>query len=335
MMTSNDPWANIKVPSASTQIIARRNPEPKTDAWGLYWGVDAQHRCLLMLQRNSRDGSPRRLPQLRGLSVETLPTEDGLGERVVIRLNDGEQRGLFHRFCVDVVEATQVAGSDSEAVERFLTRTWRWHRLLRSGRDDRLSDDEQKGLIGELRVVERLLRIVGAGDAVESWGGPLGSPKDFQVGLVGIEAKAHSPQKSEVSISSLHQLDHGSATRLFLSVSEIGASSASAEGAVTVTQVAARVRSAIDRLDSSATILFEDHLSAVGFDWDDDYTDRCWLVGDEALYEVVDGFPRVTPSMVSPAVQDVHYNIRLAACEDFRVSAVTISGAISGETDGP
>ena len=268
--------------------------------------------------------------------MEKSATEDGSGERVVIRLTDGEQREVFHRFCVDIVEATRVARTTEEAVERFLARTWRWHRLLRSGRDGRLSDDEQKGLIGELRVIERcLLRITGARDAVKGWGGPLGSPKDFLYGLVGIEAKARSPQRSEVGISSLHQLDLAGATRLFLSVSEVAAALDESAGAVTVTEVAARVRTAIDKLDTSATILFEERLTAAGFDWDDDYSDTCWTIGEEALYEVADGFPRIAPSMVPPAVDNVRYTISLSACESFRVPTTALGDAISGEVDGP
>ena len=268
--------------------------------------------------------------------MEASATEDGLGERVVIRLTDGEQREVFHRFCVDVVEATRAGGTGEEAVERFLARTWRWHRLLRSGRDGRLSDDEQKGLIGELRVIERcLLDIVGARDAVEGWGGPLGLPKDFQLGLVGIEAKARSPQKSEVGISSLHQLDLAGATRLFLSVTEVAAALDESVGAVTVRDVAARVGTAIAELDASATIMFEERLAAAGFDWDDDYADRRWTIGEETLYEVADGFPRITPSMVAPTVDDVRYKISLSACDNFRVPTATLDEAISGEADGP
>ena len=333
---SDDPWAEIEASAETSQINARRIPGVGSSAWGLYWGVDAQQHCLLILQRGSGDRRSHRLPRLRGLSVETSATEDGSGERVVIRLTDGEQREVFHRFCVDLMEATRVARTAEEAVERFLARTWRWHRLLRSGRDGRLSDDEQKGLIGELRVIERcVLRITGASDAVEGWGGPLGSPKDFQYGLVGIEAKARSPQRSEVSISSLHQLDLTGASRLFLSVSDVAAALDDSTGAVTVTEVAARVRTVIDGMDTSATILFEERLAAAGFDWDDDYGDRCWTIGEEALYEVADGFPKIVPSMVPPAVDNVRYTISLPACESFRVPTTTLGDAISGEADGP
>ena len=237
---------------------------------------------------------------------------------------------------MDVVEATGVAKSADEAIERFLARTWRWHRLLRSGQDGRLSEDEQKGLIGELRVIERcLLGVIEARDAVDGWTGPLGSPKDFQFGLVGVEAKARSPQRADVRISSAHQLDSAGANRLFLSVVEVAATLDESATAVTVTDVAARVKNRIAGLDMSATIVFEERLTATGFDWEEDYSDTRWSIGDEVLYEVAEGFPRITPSMIPVAVHDVRYTISLSGCESFRVPTTALSEAISGERDGP
>ena len=334
-MKSDDPWGEIEATVERSQLNARRIPGAGSTAWGLYWAVDAQRHCLLILQRGSGHRHSHRLPRLRGLSVDASATEDGLGERVVIRLTDGEQREVFHRFCVDIVEATRVARSADEAIERFLARTWRWHRLLRSGRDGRLTDDEQKGLIGELRVLEHhLLSVIGARDAVEGWAGPLGSPKDFQFGLVGVEAKARSPQRSEVGISSMHQLDSAGAIRLFLSVTEVATALEESASAMTITDVADRVRKAIEGLDMSATILFEERLAATGFDWEDDYSDKRWTIGDEDLYEVADGFPRITPSMVPAGVDDVRYTISLSGCEIYRVPAITLGEVVSGEQDG-
>lgn len=55
----------------------------------------------------------------------------------------------------------------------------------------RLSAEEQKGLIGELLVLERyLIPLFGPADATSAWVGPTGSPKDFECGRTAIEAKA-------------------------------------------------------------------------------------------------------------------------------------------------
>ena len=329
-MRTDDPWRLVVAPPELDAINARRIPEVGSQTWGLYWAVDARKQCLLILQHGASTEVSARLPKLQGLLVEATPTEDETGRRVIIRLTDGEQREIFQRFCVDIVEATRLAESDEEAVERFLARTWRWHRLLRSGHDGRLSDDEQKGLIGELRLLEtHLLSVLPAGDAVEGWAGPTGAPKDFQVGRLCIEAKALNPMKAEVAISSIDQLDAQGASRLFLYVTEVIAATGESRSAATVIDMARQIRSAIEAQDPSATIAFEARLNAVGFDWEDDYSDRLWVVGEEMLYEVAEEFPRVTPSMVPPGVDNVRYAIALAACEEFRAEMDTLTQAIA------
>ena len=226
------------------------------------------------------------------------------------------------------------ARSEPEAVERFLLRTWRWHRLLRGGGDGRLSQEEQKGLIGELYVLERhLLPVIGPADAVRTWTGPLGAHKDFQAGWIGIEAKTRSPHVPTIRISSAEQLDIAGTTRLFLHVTELS-EAPSDSSSVTITDVATRLRDAVAGRDMSAAIQFEERLNATGFDWNDDYSDSPWLIGDASLFEVLEGFPRITPPMFLPGVEDVQYAIALSRCESFRVDMTVLARAISGETDG-
>ena len=84
----------------------------------------------------------------------------------------------------------------------------------------------------------------------------------------------------------------------------------------------------------SAAIQFEERLHATGFDWNDDYSDNPMLIGDVSLFEVLEGFPRITPPMFLPGVEDVQYAITLSRCESFRVDMTVLAQAMSGEADG-
>lgn len=333
-MPTDDPWNGIDLPIDDAGISARRIPDAGSHSWSLYWAMDSQRHCLLILQHRAESRHTRRLPRLRGLLVEALPTEDRSGERLIIRLTDGEQRELFLRFCMDVVDATRSSRSGTEAVERFLVRTWRWHHLLRGGGDGRLSQEEQRGLIGELCLLERqLIPVIGAVDAVQAWKGPIGAPKDFQVGWTGIEAKTRSPHVPTVRISSAEQLDTTGTTRLFLYVMEVSGAPGD-PASVTITEVALRVRDTIVALDMSAAVQFEECLNAAGFDWNDDYSDNPLSIGEASLYEVLEGFPCITPSLYPPGVGDVHYSITLSRCESFLVDMTILTQSISGDADG-
>ena len=77
----------------------------------------------------------------------------------------------------------------------------------------------------------------------------------------------------------------------FSHVTEITAASDNDREAVTITDVVRQVRDEIESQDVSAVEFFEMRLSAVGFDWADDYTDRQWLIGRKHLFQVREGLP--------------------------------------------
>tara|TARA_R100000365_G_C2748176_1_gene79083 strand:- start:2416 stop:3429 length:1014 start_codon:yes stop_codon:yes gene_type:complete len=334
MTEATDPWKDLSPPAQSSTASGRRvDPELQ---WGLFWAVDVDGSCLLILQHAPENRPRNKLPNLRGLGIETRLPQGGGHALLVIRLRDNEQREIFHRLCLDIIAATRLARSEQEAIERFLARTWRWHRLLRGGRDERLSDEEQKGLIGELRVMQQhLFPSIGIEAAIRSWTGPLDAPKDFEVGRVCIEVKARRGAATPfVSISTEHQLDTTGIDALFLNVAEVTGTSEDDPKGLTMTDVVLSILDEIQEHYPSVVELFEERLLAVGFDWADDYSDRKWLMGADHLFEVVGDFPRITPDMYPAGVTSVRYSIALQDCEAFRTDHARMTSLLAGGTNG-
>ena len=197
-MTTNDPWKELAAPETTNALSARR-----VDAsmpWGFFWARDADRRHLLLLRHDAEASPTGRVPRLKGIET-TLSEREADGSRLLaLRLLDPAQRDIFHRLCLDIIASTARAFSEAEAVANALARTWRWHHLLRGGADGRLSIEEQKGLIGELLVLdELLLPVIQVIDALTAWRGPLGAPKDFEVGRICIEAKARRVPQHHMS----------------------------------------------------------------------------------------------------------------------------------------
>ena len=318
MSEHDDPWKSLSPPAQITSVSGRL-VDPELN-WKMYWAVDLDGSCLLVFQHAIENKPRSRLPKLQGLDIETRSREDANQANLVIRLKDKEQRALFHRLCLDVIAATRLAGSEEEAIERFLARTWRWHHLLRSGRNEKLSDEEQKGLIGELRLMQQVLfRTIGIEATIRSWTGPLNSPKDFEIGRICIEVKARRGSATPfVSISTEHQLDTMGLDALILVVIEVTGTSGDDPRGVTISDVAKMIHTKLQNMDESLAELFDDRLSATGFDWEDDYSESRWLVGSEHFFQVIEGFPRITPSVYPTGVTNVRYTIALHDCEQFR-----------------
>ena len=325
-----DPWERLKRPATVETLVARRVEDGLR--WPLFWALDAAGQPLLMLQHDPEIGTDGRLPRFRGMAVERR-TPAGEPALVNLRLIRSEFRDVFREFCADVVRATAGAESEREAVGEFITRAWRWQRFLATGAEGRLSNEEQKGLLGELRVLADVLApALGMAKAVGSWTGPFGSAKDFEIGRSCVESKAFSGGgAASVRITSEHQLSTEALDALFLVVSQIAPSVA--DGAVALPEHVASVRSRIDAEAPEARQAFESCLAATGFDAADDYSDARWQMGAIRCFQVGEGFPRITPSQFPSGVHRVRYRISLAECEPFRIPHEDLEAAIRGHHD--
>lgn len=318
---TEDPWQGLELPGADQVINARR--VDASHPWNFFWARNHDGRYLLVLRYSPGSSPAGRLPRLKGIEVREHVVEPDKPAVLTFALLDPAQRDIFYHLCTDIIKRASLAASEHEAVSVALARTWRWHYLLSGGRDGRLSTEAQQGLIGELLVLERfLLPCLSAADAVGAWRGPLGSPKDFEVGSICIEAKTcRGASAPFVSITSEHQLDTTGINALFMIVAQLTRAPSDTQGGVSITNVAHRIRQAIEAGDPSAIDAYDGLLEAAGFRWEDDYADSLWLIGDSRLIHVDEGFPRITSTAVPTGVGNVTYTILLTECERFQVTA--------------
>ncbi len=330
MNKGDDPWQQIPLPHELGMVRGQRvNAELQ---WNFYWAVDSDQRCLLLLRHSRESQSAKKLPRLRGLEVQFRNQVEDDACSLVLKLLDSKQKELFYRLCLDVVSATEQASSEKEAVGLFLARTWRWHRLLKSGNSGLLTEEEQKGLIGEIRVLQDILfSSVGITSAINAWKGPLSAPKDFEIGNICVECKSHSVSATPyVEISSEHQLDSEGIETLYLHVLEIASAAAESQQAITLTDVVASAVSEVRAKEVSALDAIEQRLLAAGYDFDQDYSDMKWIVGQGHAYEVGEAFPKLTSGRVGEGIHSVRYRVSLASCKPFELSINELKERIEG-----
>ena len=125
---------------------------------GVSSGPARADRSVLLTLSHAAESSPTvPLPSLRDIEVSLSPP-DQTGTRILaFKLLDSNQQDIFQTLCLDIIASSMQAASESEAISAALMRTWRWRHLLRGGESALLSPEEQKGLIGELLALERLL----------------------------------------------------------------------------------------------------------------------------------------------------------------------------------
>ena len=325
-----DPWAEIDPPSIVNSVAARR--VDATLPWDFFWARGVDGRVLLTFRHTTGSAPTTRLPRLRDIDVTLSSPDESDTQLLALKLLDSNQRDIFQTLCLDIISAAANAASESEAVSAALVRTWRWHHLLRGGRGTLLSPEEQKGLLGELLVLERLLLPrMDALSAVTAWRGPLGAPKDFEIARVAIEAKTRRGGATpSLSITSESQLDEQGVDSLFLHVVEMDEAPTDAIQSVTLHDVAERIRGCLLSLDPGSSAILETLLSAAGYREEDDYSSHRWLEGATRIYQVTGNFPRITSGEMRSGVSNVRYSVSLAECEPFATSVSALNKALAG-----
>lgn len=320
MTTSDDPWASL-VPGG---VDARRVDH--AGRWDFFWWVADRAEPGLVLRLAPGTIEPMPLPRMRSLDIRYRDIQSGRG--LVIVLRDQEQAELFATLCRDIVSAGEAALTTSDALARAIRRTLRWHHLLRGGSGRLLSLEEQRGLVGELDFLARLCELIGERAAIETWKGPEGSAKDFELDACLVEVKARrGAAKPFVQISSEDQLAEVPGTLLYLRVCDVDA--AVKPSGLTLTDHVRVLDSRFSKSDLTSYELWESALESSGFSFDDDYSDRRWRVGRIQDYQVIQEFPRIALPLVQ-GVSAVRYSIALEACQPWLVAHGEIEKQVTG-----
>lgn len=314
MIPNDTPWAGLKPGETDTRRV------DASQRWNWFWAVMPRADVALVLQLAVLPKPMPSLPKLKNLEIsfQTLPA----GPILYVRLKDSAQLELFETLCRDVIAAGECAPTEAEALERAIGRTFRWHYLLRGGGAEMLSEEAQKGLIGEIEVLKLLIADVGAKAALTAWTGPSGAPKDFEMRSDCIEVKARrGASQPFVKITNEYQLSDVPDRRLWLAI--LAVDKVQRPHGRTLSECVADVTAVLQHSEPSSILQWDLHLADAGYDGAHDYSAWRWIVSEPQFHAVEQSFPRiVTP--IPLGVSAVSYAVALSACAPFRRDLGTV-----------
>jgi len=314
----------------------------------LIWGQIEQHRTdrqsisarpLPVSGMNSADvllciteaGNPGVLLRNPG-STAPLP-KPGCGRLVVRReqlMREGSQPEDYIRIeCLDpalrqpfAVLASQVVNhlaAGATASGACMDAVLEFRRLLSRHGGVLPSEEEILGLAGELLLIRAL--VTAAPHLWRGWNGPLGASRDYSWGTTDIEAKASKLSgDSRLTVNGLDQLEPEQGRNLFIHHSVL---SDNPIGTIIIPQMAEEIRARISDPD-----VFDERLASAGYlpEQQDLWLEHRFTLHETTIYRVTDVFPRIRRSdfpdgTLPPGVSRLRYDIQLANCSGFRLSA--------------
>lgn len=321
MIPNDTPWSGLEAGRIDTRRV------DATARWNWFWAVMPRADVALVLQLGDLPKPAPDLPKLKNLEIrfQTLPG----GPILYIRLKDRAQLGLFETLCRDVLAASDLAQTEAEALERAIGRTFRWHYLLRGGKSEALTEEAQKGLIGEIEVLRLLIGTIRAKPALSAWTGPSGAPKDFELNADCIEVKARrGASQPFVKITSEHQLADVPDRRLWLAV--LAVDKVQRPHGRTLTEQVDEVKALLEATEPSAIMDWDMRLADAGYDALHDYSAWRWIVSAPEFHTVAEGFPRVAVP-VPLGVTGITYSLALSACAPWKTDWNNVRSKLVGE----
>jgi Putative PD-(D/E)XK family member, (DUF4420) len=250
---------------------------------------------------------------------------------VAVVLRDGAFEDLFAILGDEIISTVRQAPGAREAARSIWRCIARWRRFIERGRGG-LSDEEVRGLIGELVVLARCVVRLGPRVAVSGWTGPEDALRDFELPDASIEVKTYqSDSGAAVRINDPQQLDGEGIRPVYLAAVRLARMESKGKPLPEfVTRAGELIADMPEAVDA-----FEQRLAAYGYlpVHASAYTDH-FVAEKVALYRVRSEFPRLRASDVPPGVVDVHFSLQLAALGQFEVDPEAIIGAPTSKLEG-
>lgn len=264
--------------------------------------------------------------QFQGVSVELL---DFTSHReVTIILLDPLLEDIFYLFIDNLFDSIKDLGSEDEVLRVSSNIIFKWKKLFDKIRNDLLTPEQQRGLLGELLFIREMLQEdMKHRVTIENWFGPELYNKDFIISNTGFEVKTTVQNRPAVTISGEKQLDKQDLSNLYLKIFILD--EIKGEG-ITLNGVIAEIQ-AIIREDLELTSYFEYKLLSAGYRPEDgtEYTTQYRIVRNE-IYHIDESFPKIIPPSLPAGIFNCVYHIDIAALDKYQAEHVSIKKLIYG-----
>lgn len=232
---------------------------------------------------------------------------------VTFTLISQEQEDVFVTMCDDIIWYSHNEKDRKHAMIKVLERYSAWLKLLERKNKALLGSREQKGLIGELIFLKNIIEDgMSIQVALNGWVGPDGADQDFVYSDEWYEIKSVGISATEISISSLEQLDKSEKGELV--VMRVNRCAPEQKGAFTLYKLVHQLLSLING-NPECVEDFILKLGSVGYIDMLEYDEQYYAYYGEKAYSVEKDFPRLTRNCVPSELSNAEYKLVIATLE--------------------
>jgi hypothetical protein len=238
-------------------------------------------------------------------------------------LNDDFFIDLFDDLILSIYTRIYTIANADEYSELFVRHFLKWSSFFDNKKNDGLTKEQVKGLIGELIYLKNLLLVSEffIDDLLISWRGPYDDDHDFVFDYIDYEVKAIESSKNNVRISSEFQLEVDNGKRLELVVVFL---KLDFEKGISLKALISDIKNIVrDKLGDIS--IFVKALSQKGLISTDleSYEHLRFIPLEMISYDICkEGFPKLVRSTIPEQINKLNYSIRLNLIDDFIINKI-------------
>lgn len=264
--------------------------------------------------------------EFQGVSIELLVYQEF--KEITFILLDNELDDVFALFIENIYESINILENESMVINQTLDSIAKWKKLFDKIKSTLLTEEEQKGLIGELLFIsESIDNKVSKDTMIENWFGPDYYNKDFIINNNGFEIKTTTQDRPTIKISSEQQLDKQDLNILYLVQYNLEETKSNG---FTLPELINKISSEIS-INFILKSKFDEKLIQIGFNHEDsDKYDKQYKLIEKNVYNVNDNFPKITKLTLPKGIFNSIYNIEILVLDEFKIETLNNYNLIYG-----
>lgn len=316
-MNRNFAWDELTV-SAENSFTTRRIAEELCA--DLYIARDCEGAFCILIQHSEdlRKLFLKHRVDLRAIDLDYRHLETGKNTFILLlKLKDDQLLDYFDQFIWFVLQGLKHCKNEKDLVGGVLAKLKIWKKFLSSSREGKLTEEQIRGLLAEMYLLDQLLDQFPQDyeKILQGWYGPQRLQHDFLYKDLAIEVKSvSSTDKRHIRISSLSQLD-STVSRLFLSVYAVIRSPENLKEKINLNTLSQRIMA---KLSFHERDIFERKLIECNYIPDSYYDNYNYIIRPINNYEVKGDFPRIHSGLIPLGILNVTYDLDLNIIDSYK-----------------
>jgi hypothetical protein len=231
---------------------------------------------------------------------------------IPIMLADEDAVDIFAVFAADL--ASVISGADKLEVRMrlLMDKIALWKRFFRKNNSP-LSEEEVRGLIGEIEVAAMMIGAYGVDMALDMWRGPAGELHDFRHDAFRVEVKTWLNESApRIFISDPAQVVIDSGWPVFIAAVQL------AKDRTAGFTISERITKLMEAMTGTQRDVLGVLLAEVGYlPVHAELYHKRYSVTESVFYKIGDGFPLINPLALPGGITNLKYSLELGALFPF------------------